>query len=81
VSSSVAPLPDGWVLRRVALDPDGVDRHGWRWGPGEPLWHLSDGVDSLTVRSPSPVAAIALVTVEAWPPRLLRRYNWEYASP
>jgi hypothetical protein len=80
-STSYAILPDGWAMTRVDLDASGRDVFGWVWGPGEPLWYVTDGAESLTIRAPSPVAAIALVMTEAWPPKLLRRYNWEYASP
>jgi hypothetical protein len=80
-TSLLVHLPDGWVMRRVPLDAGGCDPHGWRWGLGEPLWHLSDGADSLTVRAPCPALAVAIVTIESWPPCLLRRYNWEYETP
>lgn len=69
---------DGWVMRRVWLDERGRDAAGWPWGTGEPLWHITDGIDSLTIRGASPVAALALVMVEGWPPKKCRRYNWEY---
>lgn len=79
VSSSIASLPDGWAMCRIVLRADGTDLFGWKWGHGDPLWYLTDGVDSLTIRAPSPVAALAVVTIEGWPPKTVRRYNWEYA--
>lgn len=76
----VARLPDGWVMRRVRLDDTGYDAHGWFWGPGYPVYRVEpDGIDdSLTVRAPSPVAAVALLFADGWPPRKSKRYNWEY---
>lgn len=78
-----ATLPDGWVMRRVRLDGRGVDVNGWVWGAGHPVWYLSPrGVDdSLTVRAPCPVIAVSLLTVGGWPPRSVKRYNWEYQTP
>lgn len=76
----VAELPDGWYLRRVRLDEAGYDRFGWGWGAGSPVWVLSDGIDALSVRAPCPVAALAIVTLDGWPPRRIKRYNWEYGD-
>lgn len=76
--SGEAVLPDGWTMRRVRLNAQGFDVHGWQWGVGEPLWHLSDDLDSCTVRSPSPVAALAIVLADGWPPTKTKRYNWHY---
>lgn len=77
-----AQLPDGWIMRRGRLDSDGVDVHGWVWGPGDPVFILSpEGVDdTLSVRAPCPVAALSLITVDGWPPRNVKRYNWEYQT-
>lgn len=76
----VAELPDGWCLRRVRLDEAGRDRFGWEWGAGSPVWHLSDEIESLTVRAPCPVAALGIVARDGWPPREIKRYNWEYGD-
>ncbi len=75
-------LPDGWIMRRVRLNSMGVDTHGWRWGAGLPVYRLEPVAvdDSLTVRAPSPVAALWLVMSDGWPPRRVKRFNWEYAE-
>lgn len=71
-----SPSPNilGWTLKRVPRFES-----GWDWGPGLPLFQLTNGFDSLTIRAQSPVEALAIVMVEAWPPRSIGRYNWEYA--
>jgi hypothetical protein len=67
-------------MQRVRLDARGTDAWGWCWGqPNRPLYHLTDGIDSCTIRAASPVEALAIIMVEAWPPHLVRRYNWEYS--
>ena len=67
-------------MRRGRLDADGYDARGWFWGPGGPVFILApDGIDdALSVRAPCPVIAVALVTVDGWPPRSSKRFNWEY---
>jgi hypothetical protein len=77
-----ARLPDGWVMRRGRIDDRGYDVRGWWWGVGDPVWHLQpEGIDdSMTVRAPCPVIALALVTVDGWPPRKSKRFNWEYGN-
>ena len=77
---SVARLPGGWTLCRVALDERHCDANGWSWGPGDPLWWISDGADSLTVRASCPVAAVARAGEDGWPPKTLRRLGWEYRA-
>lgn len=78
-----ARLPDGWVMRRGRLDETGTDAHGWVWGQGDPVFILTPGDtdDSLSVRAPCPVIAVALVSIDGWPPRKSKRFNWEYHSP
>ena len=77
-------LPGGWTMRRARLDADWRDATGWSWGPGDPLYHFrEEGVgvdDSLTVRAPSPVAALWIAMSEGWPPIRARRFNFEYAG-
>lgn len=75
-----ARLPDGWIMRRGRLDERGCDTHGWFWGPGDPVFILQpdDVDDTLSVRAPCPVIAVALVTLDRWPPRSSKRFNWEY---
>lgn len=77
-----ARLPNGWIMRRVRIDDRGYDVHGWFWGPGHQVYRVEpESVDdSLTVRAPSPVVAIALLVADGWPPRKSKRYNWEYAD-
>lgn len=81
VPVTACALPNGWTMRLIEFNAAGRDRYGWKWGAGDRLWHLSDGADSLTIRCPSPVAALATVMIESWPPRTVRRYNWEYRTP
>lgn len=78
----VARLPDGWLMRRVRLDGRCCDAHGWFWGAGDPVYRVEpQGVDdSLSVRAPSPVVAVALLSADNWPPRKSKRYNWEYSD-
>ncbi len=77
-----ARLPDGWIMRRVRLDERGYDAHGWFWGPGDPVYRIEPATidDSLSVRAPSPVVAVALAGEDGWPPRKSKRHNWEYAD-
>lgn len=76
-----AQLPDGWKMARIWLTESGAAVGGWQWGPGLPLWWLTNGYDSLTVRAASPVEAIAIVSADGWPPYRTGRYNWEYPKP
>lgn len=69
---------DGWTLREIRLDATGHDSFGWQWGQGDRLFHLSDGTDSISIRAPCPFLALWTVMREAWPPRLTKRFNWEY---
>jgi hypothetical protein len=78
---SSARLPDGYVMHRVLLDERGRDASGWVFGLGLPLWCVTDGAESLTIRASSPVAALAMIMLDGWPPKHMRRYNWEYAEP
>lgn len=65
-----------WIMNRVILDGDGKDEHGWFWGRGEPLYHISDGIDSLTVRAPDSREAWRIAKSEGWPPKRIGRFNW-----
>ena len=65
-----------WRLQEVKLDQTGYDINGWYWGLGERLWHLCDGVDSLTIRAATKDAALAIAKSEGWPPRRTGRFNW-----
>lgn len=78
-----AILSDGWKMRRGRLDAVGRDVHGWLWGPGDPVFVLApDGIDdSMSVRAPCPVIAVAMVTLAGWPPRNVKRFGWEYQTP
>ena len=73
-------LPDGWFMRRLRLDDRFHDVHGWDWGPGDPVFIMApEGVDdTLSVRAPCPVIAVALVTIDRWPPLSSKRFRWEY---
>lgn len=73
-------LPGGWTMRRVRLDENGVDVHDWRHGPGPPLFVIAapGPDDTLSVRAPCPVIALAIVDAEGWPPKRMKRFNWEY---
>ena len=79
---SHAGLPDGWIMRRLRLDERFRDVHGWEWGPGDPVFILApEGIDdTLSVRAPCPVAAVALVMLDRWPPRVSKRFRWEYQT-
>jgi len=59
---------------------NGRDASGWLFGLGLPLWWIGDASESLTIRAPSPVAALVAVMLDGWPPRTMRRYNWEYTE-
>lgn len=78
-----AVLAGGWTMRQVRLDERGVDAHGWVWGPGEPVFVVAppDVDDTLSIRAPCPILALWTVEREGWPPRSVKRYNWEYQTP
>ena len=70
----VFSLGDGWFIKRI----NRIDKSGWDFGPGLPLWAIYDDMESLTVRANDINEAILIVAREGWPPKTLRRYNWEY---
>lgn len=77
-----ATLPAGWTMRRVRLDDHGADIHNWVWGRGEPVFVIAppEVDDTLSVRAPCPFLALWAVEREGWPPRSVKRYNWEYGT-
>lgn len=66
----------GWTMKQIVLDSQGKDEFGWHWGHGLPLWHFTDGVDSLTVRAEEPLAAYRIAAQFGWPPTRIGRIDW-----
>jgi hypothetical protein len=69
-------LTDGWKIKQISR----IDKSGWDFGPGLPLFAIYDEFESLTVRAHNANEAILIVAREGWPPKTLRRYNWEYQT-
>lgn len=72
----IALDPEWWMGRIIVLE-NGCDTSGWKLGRGLPIFHLTNGYDSLTIRARSPIEALAIIHADGWPPKRTGRYNWE----